>query len=79
MSGPWAEGRPLYVRTAADVSLWPLRIRSGNGVAMVECAECGDGLVLTAGRPGRPFVLAELTALVGTHIATCSAGARGRS
>lgn len=25
MWGPWAEGVPLYVRTSADVSLWPLR------------------------------------------------------
>lgn len=79
MSGPWAESGPLYVRTSADVSLWPLRIRSDDGRAAIECAECADGEMLTAGGEDRPFMIAELTALVEIHIATCSAAVRGRS
>jgi hypothetical protein len=50
MSGPFAEDARLYMRTAADTALWPLRLWADHGVAMVECAECNNGEVLAATR-----------------------------
>jgi Zn ribbon nucleic-acid-binding protein len=73
MSLPFAEDRPLHIQTSATTALWQLRIWADNGVATVECAKCDNGQVLAAGRDDRPFVLADLSARVETHIAVCQA------
>jgi hypothetical protein len=78
MSGPWAETRPLHIRTSLDVSLWPLELWTDGGEAHIECAECGTGGLLVAKAKAKPFVIAELTAQVEAHIAQCPR-ADGRS
>jgi hypothetical protein len=71
MSGPWAEEAQLYVRVAAEVKHWPLRIWTDQGLAMVECAECDSGELLVAARPDRAFMIADLAAQVELHIGRC--------
>jgi hypothetical protein len=60
-----------HQRTAADVSLWPLRLWSDRGGAHIECGECDSGDLLVAEVRGRPFMVADLIARVETHIARC--------
>ncbi len=74
MSGPFAEDAQWYSRTNATVALWPLRVWADNGVATDECAKCDYGELLVAGRPDRPFHLADLTARVEQHIEVCHGG-----
>lgn len=71
MSGPYGELAPLFVRTAVEVSLWPLALWCDQGQAAIECAACDYGVILTAGGAPVPLMLAELTARVEAHVRGC--------
>lgn len=69
MSGPLAETAPLHIRTTMDTALWPLLLFA-RSEPVIECVMCQADLLV--GRlDGRPFSLAELTAMVDEHADRC--------